>query len=277
MVGQEDQRDLLLGIVDFHPAQPVRALGRRVHPREADDLVPPDLTALRRRAPLDDVVEGVVLEAGDEEDLPRREVPQPRVVDVAAVHDENGPRVEAQGTGHPHVVPLAVGDDGHAGQVPVVIQQQVECDRALGAPKLGPVEQRGAQIDHGRIQAHELVLEPELPAAPGQGLAAGQQLVEDRAIELPRPMLIGIGQCRPRRRLDPQVAQFALAAGQAPADLAQRVGPSQLAEEHRYELAPAREAPRMTLRMGTLDEGLEFGPRKQVEKLAEHARKSTHG
>jgi hypothetical protein len=70
---------------------------------------------------------------------------------------------EPQCAGHPHIVAVALGDHDHAGQIAVVIEQAMELDRALGAPNLGPVEQRRAQIDHSGVQADQPVLEQELP------------------------------------------------------------------------------------------------------------------
>jgi hypothetical protein len=57
---------------------------------------------------------------------------------------------------------------------------------------------------HGRVQADELVLEPELPPALRQGLAAQQQRLEHRSVELPRAMLVRIGEGRPARGGDPR-------------------------------------------------------------------------
>ena len=220
---------------------------------------------------------GGVFQAGDEEDVLGRQLAKPGVVDVAAVHDDDRARIEAQGAGHPDVVALAVGDHDHAGQVAVVIEQAVQFDGALGAAELGPVEHGGAQVDDRRIQADELVFKPELAAAGDLGLAAAEQGLEHGAVQLPRPMLVGVGQGRAGRRLDPQVLELALATAQPPADLSQRVGAPELAEQHGHELAPAGEAARVALRPGLLDQGLELGPRKQLEELAEHAGEFPHG
>jgi len=54
-------------------------------------------------------------------------------------------------------------------------------------------------------------------------------------------------------------------------------GPPELAEQHGDELAPAGEAPVVTLGESPLDERLELGPREQLENLAEHGRESVHG
>jgi hypothetical protein len=59
-----------------------------------------------------------------------------------------------------------------------MVQEAMELDRPLGAPELGPVEEGPAQVDHRRVQADQLILEPELPPALRQGLAAKQQGLE---------------------------------------------------------------------------------------------------
>jgi hypothetical protein len=142
---------------------------------------------------------------------------------------------------------LSLGDDYDAGQVTIVVQQAMELDRALGAPELGPVEERRAEIDHRRVQADELALEPELPPALRQRPAAQQQRLEHRSVELPRPMFLGLGQRRAAGGRDPEVLELALAAPPAATNLPQRVGAAQLAEQHRHELPPAGEPAGMAL------------------------------
>ena len=119
-----------------------------------------------------------------------------------------------------------------------MVEHQVQLYRPLGAPKLRPVEDANAEVDHRRVQAHQLVLEAELVFGRDAAADPLQQLVEHLLIQLPGPMAVGIGQRRSRRRLNPKVRKLAFTALQAAADLAQRVRPSQLAEHHRHKLAP---------------------------------------
>ncbi len=69
VIRQEDQGAVLVGVVHLDSAQPVRAFRRGVSARQLDDLVPEDGAALGHPAPLDHLVHGVVLQAGDEERL----------------------------------------------------------------------------------------------------------------------------------------------------------------------------------------------------------------
>src|SRR5205807_5940537 len=86
---------------------------------------------------------------------------------------------------HPYFMLLAFGDHRETGQMPLMIQQQVQFDRSFGALILGPVKHRRTQANHRRIQAHQLVLKAKfLPFPPptlttGYTLALFQQLIED--------------------------------------------------------------------------------------------------
>jgi hypothetical protein len=59
--------------------------------------------------------------------------------------------------------------------------------------------------------------------------------------------------------------ELAFATRQAPTDLAQRVGPAQLAEQHRDELPPARKSPRMPLCLRLEHRLLKVHARKELE------------
>lgn len=59
---------------------------------------------------------------------------------------------------------LALGNEPNARQVTIMVEQQVQLDRPLGAAKLRPVKQAYAQIHDGGVQAQQLVLETKTPA-----------------------------------------------------------------------------------------------------------------
>jgi hypothetical protein len=139
-------------------------------------------------------------------------------------------------------------------QIAIVVSN--ECSHRSFRQAEFAIKHRGAEIDHRGIQAQQRVLETELPLLSGfwlaghQDLALRQQLLEHRALQLPRPMLIGVGQGGARRsRGQPQMTKFPFAGSQTPTNFAQRLGVPQLTEEHGDELAPASETSSMTLRV----------------------------
>src|SRR2546427_8536922 len=162
-----------------------------------------------------------------------------------------------------------------------MVQEQVELNGTLGPSELRPVEKRKRQVNHARIQAHELVLDPELLARspPDHGrLALRQQLLEHRLVERPRSVRVGVGERRPLRGIGKaQVFELALAARQTPADLAEAVGAAELAEEHGDELTPARKPLGGVIGTMLFDCLLELKAGEEREQLSEDARKTLHG
>ncbi len=66
---------------------------------------------------------------------------------------------------------------------------------------------------------------------------------ENLLIQLPWPMLVGIGQCGALGcRIHAEVLELSQAGRQSSTDLSQRLCLTQLAEQHRHELSPATES-----------------------------------
>ena len=131
--------------------------------------------------------------------------------------------------------------------------------------------------DGGRIQRQQLVLETELLLALPQSFRITEPLERRKKqifIQLGRAVFIGIGESGFIRRLaDAEMNQFAQATAQAVADLAQRIGMGELAEQHRDQLRPAAKAFGAPFRVVFLDQGSELGPGKKLEQLIEETRK----
>ncbi len=207
---------------------------------------------------------GVGPTARDEDDTSALQVGQPGVIDVAHVEHQHRAGGKRLGPRDRHVVPLAFGDHQDRRQVAVVIEREMQLHRAFPAAECRPRKDLRAQINHRRIQAQQLVLEPKLLRARHTA-AAREELIEHGLVQLPGPVRVGIGQRRPTRRLDPQMCEPALATRQAATDLAQGMGAAQLAEQHRHKLAPAREAPRVPLRLCGHHRLLKIDVRKELD------------
>ena len=112
----------------------------------------------------------------------------------------------------------------------------------------------------------------------GSFAAAAQQLIKHGAVQLPGPMLVGIGQGGALGRIgQTQVPQLAFAGGQSAANLAQGLRPPQVTEQHGHELSPATEPASVALGPVLGDRLLELLAGKQLQHLAENAGYSYHG
>jgi hypothetical protein len=121
-----------------------------------------------------------------------------------------------------------------------MIKLQVQFNRLLCPPKMGPVKGLQTQINHGGIQTPQRILEAKLLSFRAcQGLSLRQNLIKQGLIELPRTMGIGISQRRSlRSRFHPQMSHFSQGRCQTTANLPQRMCRPHLAKKHRDKLIP---------------------------------------
>ncbi len=238
VIGEKHQGALLGFVPDLDAAQEQIALAAAGEFVQKDDLIALNGAALGHGAAFHNAVIGLVLHPGDEVDAVGVERREPGVVGIATVEDHDGAGIEAQRASDAALMHAAFGAEGKTGQQPLMIEQQMQLHGALGAPVLRPVEDAGAEFDQGGVQAQQFVLEAEAMRT-GSFAAAAQQLIKHGAVQLPGPMLVGIGQGGALGRIgQPQVPQLAFAGGQSAANLAQGVRPCQVAEQHGHELAP---------------------------------------
>src|SRR5215831_460741 len=150
-----------------------------------------------------------------------------------------------------------------------MVEQDVSFDAAFGAAELGPGEQSEAQRDGGRIQ--QLVLEAKCVSAGAQVLlvAKARQRGPEQIFEQGgRTVLVGVRQRRSSGCLsDAEMHQPAQTTGHAIADLAQRIGASELAKEHGYELRPATKSLGGAFGAVFLNQSGELGAGEMLEQL----------
>ena len=141
---------------------------------------------------------------------------------------------------------LRLGDPDERRHVVVVVEKNVNLYSALRPSVVRPRKQRQAERDGRRIEREQLVFEPELRFSGSQMRhrpEACEEFVEEILEKSCRTVLVCIGQGAPlRRRLDSQVDEFSVAAGQAVDDLPEGIRSRKVTEEHRYELGPGSEA-----------------------------------
>src|SRR5580700_139957 len=144
--------------------------------------------------------------------------------------------------------------------------------------KPGPVIHRHAEVNHAAIQTQQLVLKPEFLPPSHFPATFFQHLLKHRLVQLPRPMLIGVGQRRTLRALfHPKMPQLAFAGRQTPADLAQRLRTAQMTEQHGHHLGPTVKSTSVMLRPMMTNRLFKLGPRKYTQNLRKNTAYSTHG
>jgi hypothetical protein len=158
-----------------------------------------------------------------------------------------------------------------------MVQEKVKFDRAFGPAELRPIKHFQTQIDGTGIHADQFVLKPKLPLADFDlNPAPVKEFDKDMLIQLPGAVPVGIGQSGMARSCNTQMSQLPLAASKASGNLSQGMGPTQLAEEHRYKLIPTRKPFGMAFCLRDRYQLLELQSRKQLQQLTKYATKSIH-
>lgn len=271
VVRQQNKKSVVLPILDFNSSieEGVRPL---LVSGESNDLIA-NYIPIGRRVPIfDNLILNVSLQTSHEERTAPGQFVEPVEVGVAAIKNHDGPRWDGHPSCNTDVVLLAIGDDGEFREVSVMVEEKVELDGALRSPELGPVEDRDAEVDDGRIQREQATLESK-PMTWRVNAASIAKENEQIPIEGPGAMLIGVGEGRTTRGFDSEVIEFPFGGREAVANLAERLGSTEVTEKHRDELLPAGEAASVTLGIVVPGELLELHPRKQFENLAEDGRK----
>src|SRR5204863_6985219 len=121
-----------------------------------DDLIPSEPAGVRGQgALLQHSIVGVILHAGHEPHSLLRQLPEPFVIGVAAIEHQHRLRLKPHLACHPDLMHLSLRDHRIRRQIALMIEQQMQLDRALGLFEPGPIENFGAQIDHCRVQTYQ--------------------------------------------------------------------------------------------------------------------------
>lgn len=150
----------------------------------------------------------------------------------------------------------------------------MDFDGTLGGAVLGPVEDLGAEVDDGAVQAIEFAGVQQRGLGVGRqfGAEVVQQIQEQILIDFPRAVLIGVGQRGVFGGFtDAEMDQFAFAGLEAFVDFAEALGLAELAEEHSDELVPAAETAGVAFALMAADDLFKHRPGDQMKKLAENA------
>jgi hypothetical protein len=264
VVCQEDQALSRVRDLHFDPSQRIGAFLDGLGTSEFNLFVLEHMAVLRDSFVPQDFVQSIVFHAGDKIDFLATPPAPEGIVGIASIIHNDGSGGEVESSGNLHIRNLSLAQDGKLGKVSVVVQKQVQFDRSLGPSKMGPVKDAQTQIDGGRIQADQLVLESEFLHSRKLASTSVEQLIKQKLIKLPGPVLIRVGQGGTAGSGDPKMFQLPLTTSQAPGNLPKGMGSAQLTEQHSHKLSPAGKSPSVPLGFRFSDGLLKLDSRKQL-------------
>ncbi len=173
---------------------------------------------------------------------------------------------------------LAIGNADKSGNVAAQIQQRVQLDGSLASPKPRPGKQSQTQIDGGRIQRIQTLLQIDAHGLSDiQSACDGNQPLREVGEDTPVPRFVRIRQRRASHlATESQVIQLALQRTQTSFDVAQAFPIGQLGEGHRQILIPTAEASQPEVALITLDATTELPVGKKADQLREDGAALVH-
>ena len=232
-------------VLDHDPAQSGRVILAGIEHREHTDLIADD----RGGAAVHGIGVappelGVALGTRHEEGLGLMNDMQPTEVQIAPIHQVEGPGFENQVVQHIDLVSLAIGDVNEAGDGAMQVQQRVQLDGGLRGTKRRPGMQRKTQVDGAGVERVDGSIQIDAQRLLGiQRPGHGNQMLREVGIDLPGSDGVRIGQrvARNRSAAKAHVVQPIGLCSQVDFDIAQGFPVGQLRKRHSKELIQARE------------------------------------
>ncbi|OQC72249.1 MAG: hypothetical protein BWX44_01765 [Spirochaetes bacterium ADurb.Bin001] len=176
-------------------------------------------------------------------------------IDISAIHDVDGPKLDEQLVEDVDIVYFSCGDDHDRRNISMQIQKSMEFDGPFAFPELGPGEKGKTQVDSRRIQGVNGLIQFDTKGIGGVKLSGFlDEDLREVCINPPISGLIGMskgiaGDLSP----DAQVIKPGLGCPQANLDISQAFAISQLGECHAEKLVPARETDHLVIAIVLID------------------------
>jgi len=279
VVGNEDEFAMMLGIVETHSTERFWIEERGAGTGEDDGGVTAKSGRVINRSifPASEVEIG--FGSSDEEGLGCLEAIESFEINVSTIHDIVGTWFDGKLIEDSHIVRFALGNSDKTRDAATEIKEGVQFDSRFASPKPGPGKEREAEIDGGRIESVDGLVQCEserLVDVDGAGL--GNQDLGEVVKDSPVVNAIGVSKSASRNcSSETGVIAFTTDGLQAGDDVTQAFAKGQLSKSQGEKLISAREAAWPTMATVTLNTGIEIVPRKIVHELGEHELTSEHG
>jgi len=140
-------------------------------PLEDDDLIALDADGFVDRLGVEALSAEVSFCPGDKECRCSMNLVEAGKIQVATIHDVDGPYLDDQLVEDVYIVDLSRGNDHHGRNVPMQIQKDMEFYCPFVFPELGPREKGQTEVDSGRIQGIDRLIQLDAKGIGGVKLS----------------------------------------------------------------------------------------------------------
>lgn len=170
------------------------------------------------------------------------------------------------------------GDDHHRRNVSMQIQKGMEFDCPLAFPELGPGEKRQTEVDGGRIQGIDGLIQLDAEGIGGVKLSGFcDEDLSEIGINPPIPVLICVGKgIAGDLPSDAQVIKPGLGRTQTGLNISQAFPVGELGEDHAEILVPAGKADHLAIAVVPIDAFSELVCRDKIHHLGKDCFSGIH-
>jgi hypothetical protein len=259
VVGEKNKQAVVGRVVKFDAAKFGRIIAPSIEPGGAHGLVAAHTGAEVDRMGIEPGQALSLLGPRDKKGSRPDDAIKACEIEIAAIHEIERARLEDQMIEPVYLVDIAGRDmDRHRDRSPQ-IELGVDLDRGFGRAKLRPGKETQAEIDRGGVERVSGLIQFDAEALLGVETAGtGDQAFGQVRVNVPRSMLVGVGQRAARHRsANPEMVKLRGARAQANLDVAETFPIDQLRESQAEKLIPAGEAIRLPVPVVALNTAME--------------------
>ena len=199
-------------------------------------------------------------------------------VEISPIEDVKRSCFEAELIEDVDVVNFASRDNDYSGKVASQVEQRVQFDSGLVTAKLGPREEREAEIDGGGVQCISILFQFDSKGFVGvKSQSLLNQHLSKVGEDAPVAFFVGVGQGAASDRMaQTAVVEFGADSMEASGDVAQTLAIGELGKSHGQKLFVSGERAHATVAAVASDTLVQFVLGQLVHELSKHGSSFVH-
>jgi hypothetical protein len=278
VVGQKREIAIILSIKIANPPQRLGIINFRFGTGQDDGLVGSQVHGFIHGSRQNPPRLKIRLGSDDEKHAVLMKSIEPIEIQIAAIHDVKSSGLEGQLVEDSNIVRFPIRHMDKSRDRSSQIEKGMEFDRSLALAKLGPGEERQAQVDRCRIEGEDCFLEPQADifvAVNSPGF--GEEHLREIGIDPPIAGFVGVGQVASRdTATDAHMVKPLLHGQKASLDIAEAFPVGQLGKSQAKKLIETEEALDFVIATVTSHAFSEFVHRQKGHDLSEDGRLGVH-
>jgi len=278
VVRQEDQMTVVVTIIKTNPAKTLREsiMGRK--PGEDDILIGSHVRSPIHRAGKKPITPQVRLGSDDEKGLALMKGIETAIINIAAIEDIKAAGLEEEFVQNPHIVCFSIGNMDKRRDGAPQIKKRMKFDGAFVFPEDSPGKKRQAQIDRGRVESIDGVVQFDSEILVDiKGPSLSDKNPGEIGIDPPIASFIGMGQgIAGNTAAKTHVIKSAFHRPKTGLDIAETFAIGQLGKSQTEELIVTRKAFDFEVAAIPTNAFSKFVNRQEIYNLRKDGRRGVH-